>query len=354
MNVKKLTIGIVVIAVLAVVLNNFKDKSSSVGITDDKLISSDLLGETVEILVGENGSNKVTIKSTDEGWVLPDNDFFPVDFDRVDRLVKLLSEAKILRFVTDKPERMNRLEMGTTEITLKDKSSKELFHLSIGKRHDKGGNYISVSGRDGVFLVKDAVYADRNFKNWINKDFMKVDSDDIKSFKISFKSDPLLPLDGSRKSKDEEFSSSTIAFDESIKKEQIDGFLDTISELRHSQFKAKDDPEVIEALNNAQTYSLETFDGIKFDLTVGQKPQPPEHREGETEEEHAAHDEKRPVYAVLDFKDSTQSWYKPASKYAFEVYEHNYNALPDKRSSFLMKVAGNTESVETEEAESAN
>ena len=145
-----------------------------------------LTGITDIILENITDEKKVHIVKNDKGiWVLPGYYFLPVEFSKLDNFISSLLKADILRYVTSKKERIERLEFSKHKIILKV-NEETVWSIETGKRGQSGGLFIQFNNEADVYLVDITSYFDSNVDNWPEKQMLPFKPSDVATLSIDF------------------------------------------------------------------------------------------------------------------------------------------------------------------------
>lgn len=266
MKLQTLSIGIVVLAVLAAVAW-WASQPSKPG-EPDSLLSADLIEETHRIeLTTTTGSGPVQLeKGTDGTWTLPDYHHLPVDLAKLARLTQSLQEARIERLVTQNPERLERLELGRASITFFDESGEPVWNLETGKRGPAGGTFFRMNEEESAYLTDQDLTIDGTLKNWADKHILPFDGAAVQS--VTAPTADGKPVTFTREARHEPFTSEDTPENHTVQNAAVVGLANRLASLRFTDLVDATEDKVSAALKKASNWTIATFDGDTFSLTL--------------------------------------------------------------------------------------
>lgn len=147
------------------------------------------LSEVAKIEAGAKDGNKLTLESTDAGWVISSLHGYPADIVKIRANLLKLQDLKAGHVASGK-----KLESPVI-VDLQNASGKPLATLRLGEKHMRqasgemaqfgggaypDGRYVSGEGSDTVVLVKDSLDAfDGDPKNWADTQIASVPAADV-------------------------------------------------------------------------------------------------------------------------------------------------------------------------------
>ncbi|HZZ18523.1 MAG TPA: DUF4340 domain-containing protein [Opitutaceae bacterium] len=347
----KLRTLIVIVAVLAAlsVVAYVKNRPESAPVADARvgtpLLSPDIVSQASGLTVSDQGKKVEVRKGADGTWRVTSYYGMPADFHKISQLVQDLNEAKVERFVTDNPDRLSRLEFKDSRIALSDAAGKEIWSVTLGKTPDAGnGKFIRFGDEPKAFFSGTHVWLETDPKIWADPTLVGLKPDDIA--KVG------LPLAGgmvdlSRDKKDAAWTATGGPAGQKLVADKVQSVLTTLTDLKFSDTLAKDDPAAREASAFAKTYSLTTFDGRTFTLSLGRKPEVKKLKapvadadalkpgaDGKLDAKPITPEYDTtpagPVFAVISCSDPKAAINELMTKRSFEVDDYAYTSLPQK------------------------
>src|SRR5436190_14595076 len=201
MNRKQLTVLIVaglVIGAAAIFISKNKDQSvaSSNQRLGEKVVKSFPLNDVERITV-KHASEQMNLLRKDGRWVVPERADYPANFGNVSEFLRKVWDLKVTQPVRVSEKQLARLELTPqtgTVIEFKDKNSKVLNTLVMGKKHMResgqsespfggggggwpDGRYIMVGNDVQSVAVVSEPFANVEIKpsEWVDKEFFKIE-----------------------------------------------------------------------------------------------------------------------------------------------------------------------------------
>ncbi|NBD37654.1 MAG: DUF4340 domain-containing protein [Verrucomicrobia bacterium] len=280
MNLKKLVVVIAVLAVLAG-LTLFLERTPEAGPLDERageeIIADQQLRDLSRLVIREDGEPAVTLARGDHGhWFLAGEFRRPVDFSRLSRLADTLAEAEIRRFVTERPERLQRLNLGQKGLVLYTPASDEpVLEILLGDTGGQGGTYFQFAGDDRAYLLSERLWLDTGANNWADKSPFDRDISAIASLELAFAPAEEPTLVVTREDAEADFAQQTENDDREVAQERVTRFLRSLLNLRSTRIAPLDGEEAVAARDHRRPVRLRTFDGNELHLSIGRKPEVP-------------------------------------------------------------------------------
>lgn len=175
---------------------------------EEMVLFQNLPVNDIQKIVIKTDNTFTEIVAGDKEWKVANRDNYPADFNKVRQLLTGLNEVKVIREPQVGSSQMNRLKVTREkgmEITLFDKSGKELKSIIFGKRHFSdsagesvisgngqfpSGRYVRLNENDSKVMLLDQHFSniDADAKNWIDKSFVQMGI--IKSISVMFREHP--------------------------------------------------------------------------------------------------------------------------------------------------------------------
>ncbi|HUL92234.1 MAG TPA: DUF4340 domain-containing protein [Burkholderiales bacterium] len=293
MSRKQFLVVLAVLAALAaaaagVILSDRSAWTSADSRAGQRVIAGLKIGEVAEIAIRDS-SGELHLVRGQSGWSVRERADFPADTDRVAAVLVKLAEAKVVQSEPLVESQRARLELtepkdkaeGTgTAVELKDAKGGLLGRLLLGKKIVKGsamasmgrpeadatGRYVVASGDDKTVLaVGDPLNeAEAKAQDWLVKDLLRVEG----SKTISSSKDGKLRWTVTRNTESADWSLVG-----SRDKPDLQKATDLASSLGWVNLVdvVADPAKTDTGLDHAVVIGAETFDGLKYSLSVGKQ-----------------------------------------------------------------------------------
>jgi hypothetical protein len=217
-------------------------------------------GQTVE-LTTDNGSN----------WIVASYHDLPADFPKLATLIDNLAQAKVARFVTASPERIERLGFGDDRIELRAADGRPLWTLRLGRTAESGGRFVRFGDESRAYLANLNAWLDSSSKNWARAELVGVPAAEVAALTIAFPDDE--PIRVARA--DTGWTSSETPEGTELKSWEVDSLVGRLVGLRFMETTDPDQPDVVAARDHSRTFTLELKDGTVYRIALGRRPAPP-------------------------------------------------------------------------------
>ncbi|HEY3758077.1 MAG TPA: DUF4340 domain-containing protein [Opitutaceae bacterium] len=228
-------------------------------------------------------TGSTTIKLTDQGktvqlsrqangtWL--DDSYFglPADFSKLSSFTNDLSSAKIDRLVTQNPERIARLEFGSTSLALLDAKGVTLWSLNLGKSADQGGRFVRFGDESKAYLASLNAWIDNDAKSWADAQLLNLKSDDIAKIEIPLEDHSAVTV--TRKTKDEAWKCADAPAGKQLNSDKLATILSSLTSVRFTDSSSPADPQAKSALAHERVFKLTTFAGKTYTVALGRKPE---------------------------------------------------------------------------------
>ena len=289
-NLKLLLIAIVLVAVAFALQHG-----SRPGVAPDPFVGKSLV-EAADI----DGISGITIRS-DQGalelkkvngvWRLPGLHDMRVDPNRLEDFFQRVNAAKIVESVSGNPQRHADLGVASVAadaavvsgadsalITLKDGAGVTVRELYLGKgRQAKSvdgsqgfgndGQYFRFGGSDYVYLLSSFIWLDKDQKNWLGKELVKISADKLKQIAWKY-ADSKEEFSLARAGATDSLVLSGLAEDMQTKQSALPAVQNFFANLTFDDFIATDSPELHKDLSDRLTLNVESFDGLKLQMLI--------------------------------------------------------------------------------------
>jgi hypothetical protein len=182
-------------------LTSHKSTGTAPKQTDRMLLKDIDIDKIAAITMIDKSGAETTLKHTESGWVVPEKNNYPANYDRLQQAVVALTKVKIERELTlsDKQKKDMSITADSPKIQFKDESGKILQEITLGDMRenssaDQGpygsmptGRFISTDGGKSVVVVSETFY---NFDNpspkkWLNTEICSVPAADITTISVT-------------------------------------------------------------------------------------------------------------------------------------------------------------------------
>ncbi len=344
MKTKSLIIFVGILSLISVVIFLTEDRPSTKGDprVGQNLVDPQILRETSSLIL-HKGDRTVTLKMLDDDahWIVSEYFDFPINFQNLTRLGSALDQAKIKRFATSSPERLARLEFGKERIEIITTEKTPALTLHLGKNVSNRGRFVRLDDEETAYLCDLSHFIDVDAKSWAEDNLTDLKTEQIAEFSIEIPEEET-PLLFKRSEKDAEWKiTSSSEEDEKPLKDDIDSILRKMTQLRFVDTTPLDDPNALDAANNARSITLKTFDGHDYTIRIGQIT-PPEKEDKKTEETIEENvptpDKPKPVFVWIQSSQPDDPVNELMAKRAFIISTYIYTALPSSRESLIERI----------------
>lgn len=198
-NLKTLAIVAIVMIVAAIGLQWNQGRSSSGKYEREKLFGSLKLDQVDRVKIVTPANNISLKKINDEKWVMENRGGYPVESQRLAKLVIGLADIEPIDRMSNDPEKYEKMgvadgkpEMGRVEVL--DKDQKVIAGLTLGKprtppSEQEGftppdGQFVRADHDKAVYLLKDQLQLDTLSETWLVKDVVAVKDAELQSIKV--------------------------------------------------------------------------------------------------------------------------------------------------------------------------
>ena len=289
-NLKLLLIAIVLVAVAFALQHGSRPEEAPDPFVGKNLVeAADIDGISGITLKSDQGS--LELKKVNGIWRLPGLHDMRVDSNRLEEFFQQVNAAKIVESVSGNPQRHADLGVASVAvdaatvsgadsalITLKDVSGATVRELYLGKgRQAKSvdgsqgfgndGQYFRFGGSDYVYLLSSFIWLDKDQKNWLGKELVKISADKLKQIAWKY-SDDSEKFSLARAGATDSLVLSGLAEDMQTKQSALPAVQNFFANLTFDDFIATDSPELHKDLSDSLTLTVESFDGLKLQLLV--------------------------------------------------------------------------------------
>ncbi len=288
-NLKLLLIAIVLVAVAFALQHGSKP-----GVAPDPFIGKSLV-EAADIdgmsgMVFKTDQGQIELKKVNGVWRLPALHNMRVDANRLEEFFQRVNAAKVVESVSGNPQRHADLGVASLAadapvvgndsalITLKDSADATIRELYLGKgRQAKSvdgsqgfgndGQYFRFGGSDYVYLLSSFIWLDKDQKNWLSKELVKISADKLKRLAWKYSgSNEEFSL--SRAVATDSLVLSGLAEDMQTKQSALPALQNFFANLTFDDVIATDSPEMHKDLADRLALTVESFDGLKLQMLI--------------------------------------------------------------------------------------
>ncbi len=139
--------------------------------------------EVVKLTIHDDNENMIVLAKSNEDWVLPEADNFPVQADNVSTLLEKLEGIKGNRLVTQTEASHNRLKVGENdfnrlvEIELTDGTRHNVY---VGSSGGTGATHIRISTQPEVYLADINTFeVNAQASSWVDTLYFNIPSENV-------------------------------------------------------------------------------------------------------------------------------------------------------------------------------
>jgi hypothetical protein len=285
MNIKTLTIlGIITVALIGVAILMSQQKESVSPQTGQPVFPG-LMSKINEVseLVVKAQSGTMTIVRDGESWNVKEKHNYPANMGKIRDVLIGLGELKILEAKTKKPELYEKLGLEDVEgegsistgVTLKDSAGTTLAEVIIGKQRPSKGNpnqdevYVRKAGDPETWLTIGKLSIEKNLSEWLDKDFLEVESKRVRRVRITHPDNTTLVLEKENPD-DLDFQITNLPEGKEIQSQfAVNNIVSTVTSLMLDDVQPNS--EISFEDESVITVTFETFDGLEGTVKLFRK-----------------------------------------------------------------------------------
>ncbi len=284
MNLKKLTLAAVILAVLAGLTLWVKAPERRMGPLDNPTPARELDLDLVYGVEIEAPEETVQLRRGKENdWTVESMLAYPLDARQLQDLLLKIQQIRLSRAVTSKADHHGRFKLldpkgeegekkeKGTKIILLDKESKSLFEIVLGEPRTSvggatgmgdAGQYVRLMGSPAVYLMKNRLTVASKPERWLLKELLDVKLDEVA--RVEIRSPQAKPLIFTR-GKDAEWELEGLQDDEKLKIPAVKGVARSLERfnLRSLSLSNQD-------LDESRSLRLKTFEGMTYSVRLGE------------------------------------------------------------------------------------
>jgi len=363
---KIIIVAAIVVVAVAVFLARREANHSSTRTEAAKLFESLNIDNIERITLSKDGKEVALKKQAEAGWGVEAHDGFPVDGQKLRRLMLSVAEMKASEKLTDNPEKYERLGLGEKPekgiVKFFDASGNATVELFLGKNRESKnpppgqfapparGQFIRIGGDPNVYLTADATTIEAEPKQWLDKELLKVKPEELVKIQIEH-ADKAEGFSISRQIESASFGlddKRPLPHGKKLKSGELGAISRALQNLNLSDVVKFEDGENQPKLSS--TFKATAKDGMVYEVKLGQKDnkyfariaasyEPPEKTiatEKEGDEEASEKDVEEAGESVYDssleekakkISARNEKWLFEISKYAFDGLTKKFNDL---------------------------
>jgi hypothetical protein len=223
-------------------------------------------------LTSEGKSVAIAADASGHAWTVPDYYGLPADFSKISAFIESLQTAKVTRFVTERPDRLERLGFGNDKIELRDATGKVLWNLVLGKNADTGGRFVRFGEEKKGYLADLNAWLDTAAKNWAQAQLLEVKPEDVAAMSVQFPDGS--SLTAKRAESGTGWTAEGLPEGKELKTSTIDSLISQLTSLRFTETTEPAAPDAVAAREHPHSVVLTLKDGTAYTIALGRKPAP--------------------------------------------------------------------------------
>ncbi len=224
-------------------------------------------------LVSNNQSITLAADAEGRNWTVPDYHGLPVDFDKLVGFVNALRDAKVARFVSARPDRLERLGFAGDRVELRGPDAQPLLTLHLGKNAETGGRFLKLDDEAKAYLVDLSAWLDTTAKSWARSQLLDVKAADIATVELRFADGSSLVA--TRNADATGWTAENLPEGKELDGTKLDSLVSQLASLRFTDTAEPTAPDAVAAKEHAQTVVVTTKDGTGYTIALGRRPAPP-------------------------------------------------------------------------------
>ena len=235
------------------------------------VLDAALAARAAQLQLADNGKT-VTLKKLPDGtWQVTDYFDLPADFAKLSRFIGDLTDAKVQRLVTSRPDRLARLEFKATTISLLDGAGKDLWQVTLGKNAEGGGRYLRFGSEEKGYQAGLNAWLDTEPKNWADATLLNLKPTEIARVEVGFTGETTTIT--AVRAKPEDPWTAAAPAGKRLKANRVNSLVSSLASLRFTETALSDDANAITAHAHQRIIKLTTFDQKSYAITLSRKPE---------------------------------------------------------------------------------
>lgn len=286
---------LLVVAALLVAIAILVENSSKPTVTTDPLAGKNLLEATeidqVREIALTSDQGKIQLKFADNAWRLPDYANMQADRNKVEDLFQRLNNTKIIELVSSNVQRHKDLGVASIaadalpegqealNIVMKNDQGTDIKNLVLGKGRqarviDGGqgwgsdGQYCRMASSAAVYLLNNLFYAEKNLKNWLSKELLKLEAATISKISWSGSDKNTQRFSLERTCATDSLVLSDLAADKQTVAINAASAANFFAMLMFEDIIATTAPELYPDLKEHTALTVDTFSGLQVNMKI--------------------------------------------------------------------------------------
>ncbi len=293
-NLKLLLIAVILVGVAFMLQHGSKPAvAPDPHIGKSLVVAADIDGVPAIMIKTDQG--QIDLKKTDGVWRLPGLHNMRADLNRIEELFQRLTDTKIVDVVSGSPQRHADLGVASIAadaqitgpenslIVLRDAAGSELRQIYLGKGRQSrqvdgsqgfgnDGQYFRFGGDDGVYLLSNFLWLEKNQKNWLSKELLKLGADKISRLAWMYNAGDKETFSLARSGATDSLVLDNLGAGQQTKQSAVTLVTNVLAGLGFDEVIATDTPGLHPGLADSLALAVETFDGLKLSLLIGSAP----------------------------------------------------------------------------------
>tara|TARA_B100001123_G_scaffold198742_2_gene226053 strand:- start:2491 stop:3726 length:1236 start_codon:yes stop_codon:yes gene_type:complete len=275
MKLRTLLIVAVILAILTSVGYYIRNASLTTP-EDDPLIGTQIVDPNIlkavtKIHITKEGEEAI-LEQNDQGkWVVKSLYGLPIDFGKLNRMIRSMVDSKVLRRITSRENRLARLDLTQGTVKFLSDEGKELVNLTYGKSLSGGGKAFIFGYEKTAFLSSENPSIDANSNNWADKVLYKFEADNVAGIQFVL-SDETWGV--RRDDKDKDFVSTLPVDARTPKQSDIKSLINRFTSLRFTEVGERETESATEAwklaVDNERSLKFTLFSGETISVKMNQ------------------------------------------------------------------------------------
>ena len=289
MRSKNIIVLLIVAVILSVIFFVVKT-TTDITISNDQSVVSlfpDVdIEEIVHILITK-GKESVNIKKKDLNWIVEEKGGYYADFSKVRKLVVQITSLRSSQKATKNKAHYKRLKvdipsdenLDSVMVNFKKGDGSDIAQLILGeKRKTKegsspymsaAGQYVRIPSSEQVFIITENISLDTKPGNWIKKEILNIEKDEVKRVNIKGpkKIEEVL---AQREKKEDVLTLEKIQADKKIIESEVKRLAEILGNFSIIDALPVDAEEVKNLIFN-QTFLVSLFNGLNYKLSLSKK-----------------------------------------------------------------------------------
>ncbi|MDX2186267.1 MAG: DUF4340 domain-containing protein [Opitutaceae bacterium] len=297
------------------------------------LVDTGLLESASKFQITQAGKSIELTRSENGTWTVPSYHNLDADLERLAQVAEGLGNATWKSFVTNNPESLKRLDLGSLTVTV-TADKHQPVQLQLGRTFEGGGRFVRLGEEQKAFLTDLSVWIDSDPKSWVNSALLPIKAEDIASLEVPLSDGRRVTI--KRTSPTEAYTSAEVPAGKQLKASQVTSATSALTALRFSETRDVNDKDYVAATAHARSLKVTTFAGRTFAIDLLQSPAPPPADKTGTASDQASSPEPvatatpppQPVFVRIRDSESASRLNTAMTNRAFETYSYVPSSFP--------------------------